>query len=609
MRKLISGVLAFAIILCMCVPALASDITPIYEWTDDEWTYAMENWTIEDCYNYVAWEEGLWEEDFEAYYQYHEILYAAMEEWTDEQTEFYYYMQEAYYIYYESMWVQQQKETYAFPYMDGINVQVNGGFITFSGPRAVAVDGITMIPADAFAGALGASYSYSGSTGTMTLRGKSVSFTAGQEVSMSSGYGWDYDTYEYVEKFTTATPYLEDGVLMIPLRSVCNEYAFTLCWLQEYKLAAVLDRDAIVAEINENFTIINNFISLLLTSDAPTKTDGATETTLSASLEGMFYGEHDNTSAKLTMDMTLLTSGADMMAEVNIDTDTENLIELIELASAAYSSYNYYYDNDYISELIELISTYVDGQHSFILKGEEGDFYIKSPLYALTAPVAEGKWVRSSVDTGDYTLDVLSGLFGVGTGLTLGDYIYDNQYFSTYYYQNYYELLMKEAAIMGVFVGDDAFTSDGNGTYSISGDADSAFKAAVAAGLYGESDEWSFAYYYDTYGLVYSLKFTEDNGTLSAYSIDISVAPAGSVPGVLSLSAAYSTDSFSVDIAFIGNIVGKIIFELDATTSPTTKTVSAPPEAEVIDESSLVGTPSYPEDEDWGYYGWIDYYL
>lgn len=609
MRKLISGILAIAIVLCMSVPALAADFTPIYEWTEEEWEYAMENWTEEDCYYYVEWE---YSQDWDAYYEYYEKLYATMEEWTDEQLEFYYYIQDAYYSYYSTMWIEQQKEAYGFPYMDGLNVQVNGKFLTFSGPRAVVnTAGVTMIPAGDIADALDAGCSYNADgTATITLRGKSVSFTAGQDIAINTGYEWDYTTYEYVEKVTTAAPYLEGGVLMIPLRAVCNEYNCTLLWSQSYKVAIVLDRDAIVADINKDFAIINRFLSAVTQGGAPSSAE-PTETRLSASLEGMLYGEEENLSAKMTADMTLVVNGADMLMELDLATDAENLINLIKLVSG--SGYSYYYGDDYYDSIAEILTNYADGQHSIIFKGDAGEVYIKSPLYALSAPLAEGKWIRSTADSENsdgldaiYPFGMIQELLDSYGAGTVGDYIYDNMYSSTYsYYYSYsdpYNSIMNEAATAAAFVGDSRFTKNGS-TYTLYGDEKSVFEAVTAAGLYDEDYPEYFAYNYGISGLEYSFSFTESDGAVSEYSLDISLP---SSYGTLTILAEYAESRLEMKVAFVGSILGKIIFEMDIVTSPTTRTVDAPPTDEVIDESELIGTQSYPEEEDWAYYGWTD---
>lgn len=606
MKKLMAIILA-AVLLCAGLPVSADGgFTPIYEWTDEEWSYAMENWTDEQCYNYVNWIDNLGMED---YYDYYDNLYTAMNEWTDEQYDFHYHIYDKYYEYYWVMQIKETKKSLGFPYMEGLNVHVNGKFVTFSGTRGMVNErGISIVPMGDLAAALGAQYTYADGTGTMTLRGESVSFTAGEDAYIPTGYTSWVD-YEYVQQYEVVTPYLDGSSLMVPLRLICNAFDLDLMWYSRYETAVVLDRVAIVSEINKSFTIINKLLGAIAEGRLTTPA-GNTETEVKASLLGMLYGENDNTEANLKADISLIVSGSDISGEITLDSDADNLKDLLSLFFDYSYSYYYSYYSYYLDEIIDYIKTYVDGTHSIIVKGDEKAAYVKSALADASYPIAEGKWIRFELgeDYGTQDNGLIQNLLGETFDYTVGDYVYDNSYYyyysSSYYFYSVYDMLMEETAVAAVFVGDKLFTGSG-GKYSLSVNEQSIYNSLTAAGIYTGDEEY-FNYYYDVSGLKYTLTFTEKNGEVADFDFDFTKKISDLVPGTLTIGASYTENGLSLDAAYVGSMLGKIVFSLDTTVKPGTKTVEAPPAQDVIDQSELIGTPSYDSEEDWAYYGWSD---
>ena len=242
MKRTLALLLA-ALMLTACVtPALAagplSDTPPMPAEQEDTGRFAAfgpwGKWTEAQTAEAANWTE----EDWLAYWD-------EYESWTSLVSSQYYDDQWAWeYEYYgydeeEQDWdsyLRERKVELGMPYPDGINVSLNGAYLTFGGAAPVVAEGRTMVPARALLEALGARVDYAGSTVT-------AAWESGDTLTFSlDGAVLEYTAGDKTEQVDMGgRPYVAAGRTYIPVRAAAEAVGLDVIWNDFYEVVYLTD--------------------------------------------------------------------------------------------------------------------------------------------------------------------------------------------------------------------------------------------------------------------------------------------------------------------------------------------------------------------------------
>ena len=480
-RILISIVLA--LLLTAATPALALQDTepPAWEqWGFDslqEFMDAMGLQTEKEYYDYIAdfvedweWQQELdrnweqWKEDFLAQnpdyleklkaetplWQY--LGYDSLEDFmywygfeTVEEYEKYmldWYLEE---LYADEMWAQralEERVAMGGP-AEGVGVMLNGVFVRFPDAQPEITDGRTMVPIRAFMEMVGARVEYTQNAQLVTLAledGRELCFQAGSTEITVTEPGQEQRTVEM-----DTAPYIKNDRTYVPVRFFSEALGYDVFWDLSYHTAVILDKAALVAEVDANFTILNGVLAAEMPDEDLTLRKKAAVTLDVIQFDSLFGDK----TAKLTGGYTALTRGqnVDMKGEL----DFSGLLALLVTLSESY-----YLDTGDLTDLAAIAKS----EFELIYNDETGMMYVKSPLLSYLNDEAPNAWFSMPV-----TAEELGSLLGDQMqGMTVGSLLYDtsfgyNSYADIYSVQEFRAQVQSFAQVMG----DAGFTEKGDG--------------------------------------------------------------------------------------------------------------------------------------------------
>lgn len=132
----------------------------------------------------------------------------------------------------------------------GVSVQVNGEKVTFPNASPAVINGRTMVPMRAVLETLGATVDYDGATRTVNAKLGDVSLThviGTNAIEMAGGEKLTMDTVSTVK----------NGSTLVPLRFFSQALGYEVYWDEGAHTAVVIDKEALIEEIDKSFTILN----------------------------------------------------------------------------------------------------------------------------------------------------------------------------------------------------------------------------------------------------------------------------------------------------------------------------------------------------------------
>lgn len=143
-----------------------------------------------------------------------------------------------------------------------VGVMVNGVYVKFPDAAPEVPDGRTMVPVRALVETLGGEVEYQagdeGDTIRFLIDGYAYEFVTGSTtVKVSPTADNDKDTPKPEDIEMDCAPYLKGGRTYVPVRFIAEALGYEVGWDSAYQTAILLDRDALAAEIDKNFTILN----------------------------------------------------------------------------------------------------------------------------------------------------------------------------------------------------------------------------------------------------------------------------------------------------------------------------------------------------------------
>ena len=137
-----------------------------------------------------------------------------------------------------------------------LSVQLNGKTVDFPDAGPENVNGRVMVPFRAIAETLGAEVGYDAGKITAEKDGETLSFTiGGRQFTVTDSAGKTVKTAAL-----DAVPYSKSGRTYVPVRFFAEAFGLNVQWDQEYQTVVLYDREALVSELDSEFSVLSQWI-------------------------------------------------------------------------------------------------------------------------------------------------------------------------------------------------------------------------------------------------------------------------------------------------------------------------------------------------------------
>jgi hypothetical protein len=380
MKKRMCMFLALILMMSLVIPAAALEDMDPPLW--EQYGYASKEEMLSD------W--GIDEQGYQDEIQ-QERLWIEQEDWTSAQWSAYYDEQ-----------LQLEKDNLGLVY--DVNVMLRDKAFTFTDAAPEIKNGRTMVPLSAVMENMGASVAFDDATKTATITkdDKVMRFVLGSEIfTITQGE----DTSEIT---LDSAPYLKDNYTYVPVHVIAEAMGYDVFWDNHYETAVFLDKDAIVGELDEGFTVINKVLAMASSLDLTKAYRSQTNLDVKITSLDSIDGEKTYTCA---LDTVVLQNGN--AAKMTVSVDVKSILSLVEDSFGAMD----YYNQEEIDAFIAVLSALDGDAMEFIIDLDGGMLYMRGELLSYLAQTAGVElsakaWV--SVD--------MSTFFQSVTGFDLDDY-------------------------------------------------------------------------------------------------------------------------------------------------------------------------------------------
>lgn len=522
--------------------ALYQQAGPWHSWTAEQ-TQAAESWTEDQWWAYWgAYENDVWS----LLDRYDTDLTAWME------------------VYYPDQWdddtyLEEWKTELGMPYPRGINVSLNGEWMTFGDAAPLAVEGRTMVPFRAFFEAIGAQVTYEKGHITATLESGNV-----LELDVDSTVlSWN-EGQQLHEVDMGLTPYAQNGRVYIPVRFAAEAMGLEVAWNDALEVTFLTDWAAMAADIDQNFTHLNALLAAASASADPEQVYRSHEV---LRLSGTLYGEKENDTAAFTLTGEGLTRGDGRMVSGSVKLE----LDAGDMADTVFSQ---------LPESDREILDALDGAGlELILNGEEGMCYLRGALVSLFTEgmVDDATWL--ALDGFDLTGMADGGSITVGSLLTA--------LYSGSGYLGTSDTARETARFLQVLLGDECFTvkeSGGTTAYQVKHTWATLAAQAQKLGLLDEMDLSDLVSMVgDLPELSFSFTAAVKDGAITSAALDLRLAVDGVSPVEWVLTLRSNDLSSSGTFSVVGRYLGRIDAVLESTVSPSQQSIpTAPGEGEPL---------------------------
>jgi hypothetical protein len=502
---------------------------------------------------------------------------------------------------------------YGFTDTDISNIAVNGQALNFDEAKPVVRGGAIMIPARAVLEALGADVSYDGKSKTMTadVGDARAVFTMGDQTALVTRNDLTTETE------LAAAPFIDGATASayVPLRALAEGLGFEVYWDDYFKLAEVVDKKALVAEIDAKFTVFNAMIRGELdsyavggNSEKAERTDINLKAQLSARYDPDYsyysYYEDDGPSnvtesnTKAEGKIKIISDGNGVDATGNISVEISGFEDILG-------------DIDQDAELKAVFDDLKKGvPFDVIINYADAAAYLHLPILSHIDPLLNNDtWIISQLEDyesyidlqTDRMIDAMEESFIEGDGdITLGNLFYMKAFEQSYSYYsglNRIEYLRAAVRLLEPFLGDLYMEKNGD-VYTISLNRLELFN--IFRRLSNDEDIYIGGYDYaemlaDIPVANYKLEIKEKNG--APVSVEIAVnakfktesyyySEDGYVEFHYGLASELEARNVSVDFSIAAENLdgiesGEFSVHVDAVSAPTNETPRAKPPAGV----------------------------
>lgn len=354
----------------------------------------------------------------------------------------------------------------SYSYVPPVSVQLNGETVDFPDAQPEMSNDRTMVPFRAIAEALGATVAYDSGAITAVKDGTRYDFTLGGAMLTLS----DTATGAVIKTVALdAAPYEKDGRTYVPVRFFAEAFGLTVQWDAYEQVAVLYDRDALVEQIDERFTIVNQWLAAQPVRDpAQTMRTAAALRVLYTQLNSI---DGDETAVLLDGTLEVVDGSGGLTMDVQID-----LYGLVALFAQQYDQYIWDDTEKISTQLAQWQEQLQNARLEMVWDAENGVLYLRCPvlmeLLAVTSGVSvpQDKWVAFS-DVLDDPLTGQNMLTGTAllpetaldiSGATVGTLLVGvaEQNFA-YAYSGLWDEVQQSTDMVAAFAGDGCFTQNG----------------------------------------------------------------------------------------------------------------------------------------------------
>lgn len=455
-----------------------------------------------------------------------------------------------------------------------VGVMLDGAYIPFPDAAPEVKDGYTMAPCRPVLEAFGGTVRREGGDVVCALNGAVYRFTAGSDQAAVTAADGTASTLDL-----GAACYEKNGSTYLPVRPLAEALGCDVLWDPVFQTAVLLRRDALAAELDQNFTVLNRMFAAMVLD--PEK-NYRTAVQMDAKLKLLDSINGDKTYS-MDADLELLQSGT--VLNLTMHMDLSALLSLPELTEGLSPV-----------ELTALRSGLRNLKVQMIYDGAGGMAYFKMPLLSL---LSEGKlpadsWLSTPVAPLDQKY--LDGPVTVGALLYANVLTMDDlRYGTCYYYESTAPVLlcrdMRAAAETAAsYLGDGCFQDSGG--YSVLHYGEEEYNAYLEA----EYGEGSADYFSDFEQLDLELKIAQSGA--AAFRVLVQSKGGAFYEPVVLVDAKGTASAAKVDMNWLMKVKNQMELELTytGTTDPTREEpLTAPPAGQtVIDPETLYGQEAVP---------------
>lgn len=472
----------------------------------------------------------------------------------------------------------EEKEDLGLAFPNGISIEYNGTQLKLGGVAPELKDGNTMISLNQFCEEIGAKYQWDSATNTATAtlaEGKSIAFTIGSMQAQDLAHG-------KIDMITA--PYAHSNNLFVPVRDLAGAANYSLYWDEYYDLVSIVDNDAIAAQIDSGFTIINGLIA-----NAAKQQLDANKTyayNVEGKLDAVLYGDvqHSTAGVKGKMSGLIGKTGQTLDGTMNLDLDGVSSSQEVKEKFGLDDPETF----EKMNQLLKNISA------NTIINMDNGEIFAKSNVLSIfDEMISKDTWIKFAglqLDADAIRAEIKPMTIGRIVASQLGPYYSDARFvmLEAEVKAAQYELLFGDANIKTQKNGDIT-------TYSLA-QSKSSLTKATASGIGSDLFD-SYNSILPALQLWASLERTnfawsvkEQNGAIIDSTIDVDLKVNGTNPYELIIKSSGNAKNAKVNFNLKGKFVGKIIAEISSSVTETTQKIpSAPPEGDkVIDLADLV---------------------
>ncbi|WP_455580652.1 copper amine oxidase N-terminal domain-containing protein [Dysosmobacter sp.] len=443
-----------------------------------------------------------------------------------------------------------------------IGVMLDGTYISFPDAVPEVANGRTMVPCRQVLEAFGGTVSHEDGTVVCQLDGTALRFRDGSStVSIKDADG----TERTLEMDVPC--YYKNGRTYIPVRFFAEALGCDVLWDSNYETAVLLRREALIQEMDADFTVLNRMLSAMVKD---TSKNYKTVAKMDAKLTMLDSINGDKTYS-MNADVEMLQSGTTVNLSAKMD-----LSALAKMSAAT--------DGMSPLEAAAMSAALRSARLELIYDGENGQMYMQLPALSLLTygMYADGSWIAMPTAS-------MEELSQAGSAASVGALLYESQLSYSMYGDP--ALLcrdMRESArMLSAYLGDSCFRDSGG--YSVLHYGEEEYKAAMANEYGEEYAEWA--------------------NEFEQLDLELKVARAGSATfrvllqnkdlgygDVILVDASGSISPVQVDMKLLLKLKNQFNLDLryTASTAPTqAQPAAAPPEgAVVIDPYEMEEVPA-----------------
>lgn len=252
-------------------------------------------------------------------------------------------------------------------YVPPASVQLNGETVTFPDAQPETVNSRTMVPFRTIAEALGAQVGYADGAATAEKDGVRYELAAGSD-RMRVLDAQDGAVIREIQM--DAAPYEKGGRTYVPVRFFAQAFGLTVQWDEREQTAVLYDREALIAALDERFTVVNEWLAAQPVPDG----EQARYTAAAIRVLHTAFDSIDGDKQYTLLDGTLEVVSQGESMEMDIQMDLYALVQMVAEQTGGLL------DED-LAQQVELIQEQLENvRFEMIYDADTDTLYLRCPL-------------------------------------------------------------------------------------------------------------------------------------------------------------------------------------------------------------------------------------